>query len=357
MTAMPSPVRLLCVEDNPDDFELLELALAQAAPGRAYALTRVEDAEGMRRALAEPVDAVLCDYHLPRFSPQAALQLLRDEGQPLPMIVVTRAIGEQAAVGVLRLGARDYVTKDRLGTLPQVLDRVLQEQARVREERRLVRELQAAHRRLQTLSSRLVATQERERNLISHELHDQLGQQLAAMMLHLHAARAATDPQQASTHSDTALSLAQQAVEQLKSLSFALRPPQLDLLGLPATVETAVGRLADPAGLEWSVSTRGHPPQEAGDKAALALRLVQEAVANTVRHANASRVVVRLRFLPGGRIALLVADDGEGYDGRGLPPAQDASGLQDQLDRAELCAGQVRMRGWPGRGAIVRAIL
>ena len=71
--ADPATIRLLCVEDNPDDTELMALALERADPRRKYALRRVEDAGGFAEALQDPVDVVLCDFNLPRFSPYAAL--------------------------------------------------------------------------------------------------------------------------------------------------------------------------------------------------------------------------------------------------------------------------------------------
>ncbi len=67
---------------------------------------------------------ILCDFNLPRFSPYAALQILMARQLATPLMVVTRAIGEEAAVHVLRCGAKDYVTKDKLGTLPQIIERV-----------------------------------------------------------------------------------------------------------------------------------------------------------------------------------------------------------------------------------------
>lgn len=354
---MPVALRLLCVEDNHDDFELMALALERAAPGRAFHLERVEDALGMREALQRPFDAVLCDYHLPRFSPQGALELLRELGAQQPLVVVTRAIGEEAAVQVLRDGARDYVTKDRLATLPQVIDRVLAQQAQAREQQRLTRELEAAYRRLRLQSARLVTAQERERDLISHELHDQLAQTLAGMMLHLHAARAAPSPEVASRYTDTAIGMAQAAIDQLKSLSFALRPAELDLLGLGATVETALERTAGPTGLDWRLSARGQAPATPGDQAPLALRVVQEAVTNAARHGHATRVWVRLHYLADGRLGVLVVDDGQGFEGRRLPPPQAQGGLHDLIERAELTGGRIRVRASAGRGVIVRAML
>ncbi|TFZ08489.1 ATP-binding response regulator [Ramlibacter humi] len=357
----PSTVRLLCVEDNPDDFELMGIALERADPGREYRMQRVDDAAAFAQALQqEDHDAILCDFNMPRFSPYAALQILMAQRVPTPLVVVTRAIGEEAAVHVLRCGAMDYVTKDKLGTLPQIIDRVMAERRRAAEQERLARELEAAYRRLKKLSARLVVAQERERTLISRELHDQLGQTLTGVVIHLHAAQRVTEPEVARKHAGTAVEMAQAAVEQLKTLSFSLRPAQLDLLGLVAAVRSAVQRVAEPADIAFEVEARGEEPQQLGENASVAVRLVQEALNNTIRHARATLIRVRLRFLPGGRIGLLVVDNGVGFDKQEVLMAQPSErnlGLYGMIERTELAGGRLQLRSRPGAGCAVRAVL
>ena len=357
--ALPA-LRLLSVEDNPDDVELIAMALERADPTRSYTLQRVDNAEDFNSALAQPWDIVLCDYNLPRFSPYGALEQLERAGSPLPLVVVTRAIGEEAAMELLRCGARDYVAKDKLGTLPQVIDRVLGEQRRADEKHRLDQELATAYSRLKDLSARFVLAQERERLQISRELHDQLGQGLTAMTLHLQAAELQPDRADAQRHCATAVQLAREALQKLKSISFALRPAQLDHLGVEAAVRSAADRLAGPAGVDSFVSVRGQEPQPLKENAAAAVRLAQEAITNTVRHASAARLWVRLRFLRDDRIAVLVIDDGCGFDLREVlagGPTERNFGLYGMLERTELAGGRLRIRTSPGRGVAVRAVI
>lgn len=353
------PIRLLCVEDNPDDVELMGIALERADPARRYELHRVDNAASFVSALAGDWDVILCDFNLPRFSPYAALQILVTRRCSIPLIVLTRAIGEEAAVHVLRCGAKDYLTKDKLGTLPQIIGRVLEERRRAQEKERLDAELQAAYARLKELSARFVLAQERERSLISRELHDQLGQTLTAVVIHLHAAERAPNRDAAHKHSSTAAELANGALQQLKTLSFSLRPAQLDLLGLVPAVQSAMQRIAEPADLEWEVTTRGPEPQALGENAAVAVRLVQEALTNTVRHARASIVRVRLRFLPQQRISVLVVDDGRGFDKAAVLNGQQSErniGLYGMIERTELAGGRLHIRTREGRGVAIRAV-
>jgi signal transduction histidine kinase len=356
----PQTIRLLCVEDNPDDVELMGIGLERTDPQRHYELHRVDNAASFVQALEQDYDAILCDFNLPRFSPYAALQILVTRHSSIPLIVLTRAIGEEAAVHVLRCGAKDYLTKDKLGTLPQIIERVMEERRRAVEKERVDAELQAAYARLKELSARVVMAQERERSHISRELHDQLGQTLTAVVIHLHAAERAPAREVARKHNDTAAELANSALQQLKTLSFSLRPAQLDLLGLAAATRSAVQRIAEPAGLAFEVTTRGTEPEKLEENASVAVRLVQEALTNTVRHAGATRVQVRLRFLPQGRLGLTILDDGKGFDKAEVLNGQYSErniGLYGMIERTELAGGRLSIRTRPGRGVAVRAVL
>jgi PAS domain S-box-containing protein len=113
---MKQPLRVLLVEDSEDDCALILRELSRG--GYQPEHRRVEDEAGLRDALAgETWQIVLSDYSLPAFSGPAVLKILRELSPDLPCIIVSGAIGEDAAVTALRQGARDYVMKDRLTRL------------------------------------------------------------------------------------------------------------------------------------------------------------------------------------------------------------------------------------------------
>ena len=156
------------------------------------------------------------------------------------------------------------------------------------------------------------------------------------------------------------MQLAQEAVNQVRTLSFSLRPAQLDLLGLVSAVRTAAQRIAEPAGLALHVSARGTEPKRLHETASVFVRLVQEALTNVVRHANASSVWVRLRFMPQGRIGLLVVDNGRGFEKHEVldgQPSERNVGLYGMIERTELAGGRIHIRTTPGRGVAIRAVL
>jgi signal transduction histidine kinase len=105
---------------------------------------------------------------------------------------------------------------------------------------------------------------------------------------------------------------------------------------------------------------RGTEPKKLGENAEVALRLAQEAATNTVRHANATIIMVCLRFFPDGRIGILVLDDGKGFDVTAAvagPVTEKNLGLRGMMERTELVGGRMRIRSSPGTGTALRAVL
>ncbi|HYO51398.1 ATP-binding protein [Archangium sp.] len=130
---MTRPLRVLLVEDNPDDKELVERELRRG--GFEVHSQRVETAEELRAALKhEPWDIILSDYSLPGFDAPSALGVLKDSGLDIPFIVVSGSVGEWEGVEVMKAGARDYFPKTLLTRLPSAVSREVEE-ARLRHER------------------------------------------------------------------------------------------------------------------------------------------------------------------------------------------------------------------------------
>ena len=123
----PTSLRILLIEDNPDDAALLERHLRRS--GFVCVLTRVDDAAAMQTVLeGEPKpELVLGDYNLPDFSGPKALQLLKASGLDIPFIMLSGAVSEETAVDSMRAGAQDYVSKQNLTRLVPAVERELKE--------------------------------------------------------------------------------------------------------------------------------------------------------------------------------------------------------------------------------------
>ncbi|HVU53031.1 MAG TPA: response regulator [Polyangia bacterium] len=140
MSAGGRRVRVLLVEDSPDDEELVLDEIRRG--GYDVVHERVESAEGMRAALAlAPWDIVLSDFAMPAFSGRAALELLRGEGLDTPFIIVSGTVGEEIAVAAMRTGANDYVLKHSLARLCPAIQRELEAAQHRAEQRRTQEQL------------------------------------------------------------------------------------------------------------------------------------------------------------------------------------------------------------------------
>jgi len=138
-----TPLRVLILEDRSSDAELMLHELRQT--GFEPEWQRVETEPDYLTHLDPDLDIILADYRLPQFDAARALELLQSRELVIPFIVVTGVLGDEVAVELMKLGATDYLLKDRLGRLGPGVLRAL-EQKKLRDERRArVRELSALY--------------------------------------------------------------------------------------------------------------------------------------------------------------------------------------------------------------------
>ena len=123
-------LRILILEDVPSDAEMVERALRKA--GLAFTARRTDTRKGFVEALESfKPDVVLCDYKLPDFDGLSAIKLVREKSADLPVIAVTGALGDEAAVALIKAGANDFIFKDRLARLGAAVEGALTEAAAV----------------------------------------------------------------------------------------------------------------------------------------------------------------------------------------------------------------------------------
>jgi two-component system sensor histidine kinase UhpB len=210
--------------------------------------------------------------------------------------------------------------------------------------------------RLQSLSGRLLEAQESERRRIARELHDEIGQSLTAIKIHLHAAqRLSKNPK---SKLKECVQIVDQALIQTQNLSLNLHPPQLDELGLVVALRWHLDRQANAAGLIPYFSADPLPAHLHPNLEIACFRVVQEAITNVIRHAAASRVSVQL-FQRGSDLHLVIRDDGLGFNTEAAQrrAAQGTSlGLVGMRERVELAGGRMELNSLPGKGTEIHAV-
>ena len=226
----------------------------------------------------------------------------------------------------------------------------------VTELRRAEQALQEYAARLQALSRRLLEVQEEERRHLARELHDEFGQILATITLHLHAAHGLAGDA-ARPRLDECARLLRQAGEQVRNLAIELRPTMLDTLGLDATLRWLAEQHQQRNGCE--VDFVGHltGPPLPPDLSIACFRVVQESLTNVVRHAAARHVRIELSQSE-NLLELVIRDDGVGFD---VAPTQEQAarrgslGLLGMAERVQLLGGTLHVESEPGRGTRIRA--
>jgi PAS domain S-box-containing protein len=209
--------------------------------------------------------------------------------------------------------------------------------------------------RLRALSRRLLEIQEDERRHLARELHDEFGQILASINLHLHAARGAGG-EAVLAQLDESAALLKQAGEQVRLLAFELRPTMLDTLGLEATLRWLVEHHQQRTGCEAQLVGQLSGAPLSPETAIACFRVAQEALTNVVRHAAARHVWIELSQSESA-LELVVRDDGVGFDAaRILAQAgrHGSLGLLGMAERAQLLGGNLDVESEPGRGTRIR---
>ncbi len=222
---------------------------------------------------------------------------------------------------------------------------------------RLYRQLQETGERLHALSRQLMGAQEAERRRLARELHDELGQALTAVKLNLQSLPGPGASAGAGGRLDEAMGLVDRALSQVRDLSLDLRPSLLDDLGLASALRWYVTRQAERAGLAATVAADLGETRPGPDIETACFRVVQEAMTNAVRHGGARSVSVEVKGRE-GEIALVVRDDGAGFDveaAHSRATRGESLGLLGMEERVLLLGGTLDIDSAPGQGTEVRA--
>ena len=216
------------------------------------------------------------------------------------------------------------------------------------------RDLEDANAELQRSREGLVSAREEERRRLRRDLHDGVGPQLAALMLELETAgELVSDKPEASTLMAKLSKRAKEVVSDVRHSVHALRPPTLDELGLVGALKEGAIQYS-PAGLRVSVESTGELSHLPAAVEVACYRIVQEAMANVVRHAGASRCSVRIRLDEKAGTLIIEVED----DGRGIRDEDRAGvGMSSMRERTEELGGRCTVRPLAGGGTLVRAVL
>jgi len=294
-------------------------------------------------------DLILLDIMMPGMDGFEVCRRIRSTASlaEVPIIILTALDDRGSLLQGIDAGADDFLTKP--------VDR--QElAARVRTITRLNRyhTLMEQRENLREMAERLIVAQEEERQRISRELHDDMGQ---ALTTHLLALRNLQEDLSIppTTLFERLQSLYEQTHEisvKIRSLAQDLRPPVLDTLGLKLAMQTYCAEFTRRTHLPVAFEAEESLPPLPDVYKITLYRALQEALTNIVKHAQASQVWVDLS-VEDGTIALTVQDNGRGLD-EGKPHSN-GIGLTGLRERLTIAGGNLSMSSTPDRGTILSA--
>lgn len=196
---------------------------------------------------------------------------------------------------------------------------------------------------------RVVAAQEVERRRLARELHDGTGQALTSILLGLAAVEHATSVATAHQAARSLRELVVATLRDVRQLSVDLRPKALDDFGLEPALRRLGQSVRETTGLDVQVEARVGGKRLPAEVETAAYRIVQEAVANVLRHADARHISVVLTR-KNGTVSIVIEDDGRGFDPR-LPA--DGMGIAGMRERVHLLDGVFDLDSSPGAGTTI----
>lgn len=220
----------------------------------------------------------------------------------------------------------------------------------------LFEQVREGHLQMQTLSHCLIQVQEAERRHLARELHDEMGQALTAVKIHLQEIEGASDDNAVLSDVHESIAIVNKIVSQVRSLSIDLRPLLLDDLGLIATLRWYLSRQSQLGAFSSHFAAYPEKMILQPEMETACFRIVQEAITNVIRHAHAKKVHVEITKSD-HELLLLIRDDGVGFD---VEAAQKRSsqglsmGLLGMRERVTLLEGRMEIESVSAYGTEIR---
>lgn len=205
---------------------------------------------------------------------------------------------------------------------------------------------------LQSYTRRLMELEEELRKRIARELHDDVGQDLTALGLNLSFVSNrlwSCEDQELQLRIDDSKLLTKEINRNVRNLMTDLRPPQLEAYGLSAALDSYGKLFFNRTGVVVTISVQDELPRLEGEVEIALYRIVQEALTNVAKHAEATQVLIAFMH-QSGVVRLRITDNGKGFSPRAVPPVGSGWGLTIMRERSELIGASFRVDSAPKRG-------
>jgi signal transduction histidine kinase len=230
----------------------------------------------------------------------------------------------------------------------------------ITDSKRAERALQESHQRLRILSQRLVEVQEDERRALARELHDRVGQTLAALNINLiiiNSQLSGEAAEQIGTRLNDSMKLVAETIALVRDVMTDLRPAVLDDYGLEAALDSHLAQFISRYKISARLEKPDQPLPRLGPSVEMTmLRIAQEALMNIARHAQATEINLSLRR-GANTVSLTIQDNGIGIESWQEANRPGSHGLTIMRERAEAFNGNLKVKSVPGQGTLVEVTI
>jgi signal transduction histidine kinase len=218
------------------------------------------------------------------------------------------------------------------------------ELARVESEKRMQQEF----------SKQLIATQEAERKRVASGLHDSLGQQLLIVNNELQLNKTSTERKDEDI--DRAVSTVKDAIKEVRAIASNLHPHQMEKLGFRAAVGSMIETVGHASSIEFIKEIEDVGDVVSKEQQINVYRVLQEALANAVRHSGATSVSVVLARV-GDEVQMSVRDNGKGFAPGASSDGRQGFGMKMMQERVRMCVGTLTVDSVEGKGTTLSMVI
>jgi signal transduction histidine kinase len=324
--------------------------------------------EALRRVLDEDFAAILMDVRMPGIDGFTTAKMIRERNISRHTPIIFMTAFKEDLTSMFRgyqAGAVDYMEKPVIAEILRSkltvfmglhdLNRILS--AELAERELSEQRLRASEEKLRNLASHLQSVREEERIHIAREIHDELGQALTGLKFDINtlAKTFAAGGGEAAAQGTHGLCLQiDRIINSVRRIASGLRPEVLDEIGLAAAIEWQAREFSRRTGIRCVVDVEPEFVDPDKDRSTALFRIFQELLTNVARHANATRVAVRLA--DGEVIRLKVEDNGRGIQEKEFESPK-SLGLLGLRERVLAFGGTIDVKGEEGKGTTVRVAI
>jgi signal transduction histidine kinase len=355
---MPVLPNILIVDDNSTNLMYLEIILRNI---KARMIWATSGAEALELTKDEELSLAILDVQMPLMNGyELAVKLNEDRNDnKVPIIFLTADYPNNSKIlEGYKAGAVDYLIKPLnelilISKINVFLELYWQKQRIIENTEKLRAselELMDAKNQLEQMNEYLIKAVEEEKSSISLQVHDELGQAMTALKMDLSWVKQNLDKSDQTTQKiDKMLLMTNEVIHKVQRIASELHPGLLDDLGLVSAIEWYSNEFFDRTGVLCELSL--NEIESSAPNVDLALfRIIQEALTNVIRHANASKVSISLSSNPD--IVLTITDDGDGIPSEKINSGK-SFGIEGMRQRIQQCGGTIDFSVPQGEGTTI----